>query len=385
MEKSELLILVWNRVIKLNAPNKHKSNGSTTRASPGGVSSNGNAANQPHQRATRGQPQATRTTTQAPRPTTSTQQQPPTRSAEAKASPDNPLAGIGQDISNAFKGAVSGIGDMLNSVDESINPSNRRASGPAQGSRSGTAARSNSNTQTSNSSTANPSARSHTNTSAGTPGTTTGTGTTANTNTNANSRTSPATQTTTHPNTGTDRRSPNTRTTGGDRSSSTPANADTDKDKKTLYLLEDLHTEDQVRALNIRQLKYVLQKQHVTYAGVVERRELHDMVMRLVRQQAMDNLGLYARSPTKRTRSKPEDAGSDGRSPNDTSATSLSMGIGDDDDEDKDMCKICYERHVNCVFLECGHLVTCVDCGFQLTECPICRQFITRRVHTFRA
>ena len=33
------------------------------------------------------------------------------------------------------------------------------------------------------------------------------------------------------------------------------------------------------------------------------------------------------------------------------------------DDNDEDLCKICMENVINCVLLECGHLVTCLDCG----------------------
>eukprot|EP00039_Didymoeca_costata_P019138 m.336390 g.336390 ORF g.336390 m.336390 type:complete len:297 (+) comp17838_c0_seq1:387-1277(+) len=47
-------------------------------------------------------------------------------------------------------------------------------------------------------------------------------------------------------------------------------------------------------------------------------------------------------------------------------------------------CKICMDNEINCVFLECGHLSTCVDCGQQLKECPMCRAPITRVVHVFK-
>ena len=37
-------------------------------------------------------------------------------------------------------------------------------------------------------------------------------------------------------------------------------------------------------------------------------------------------------------------------------------------------CKVCMDADIDCVILNCGHLVTCNQCGKQLTECPICRQ-----------
>lgn len=49
------------------------------------------------------------------------------------------------------------------------------------------------------------------------------------------------------------------------------------------------------------------------------------------------------------------------------------------------LCKICMDAPVECVILECGHLATCMACGKQLSECPICRQFVVRIVRIFRA
>jgi hypothetical protein len=28
--------------------------------------------------------------------------------------------------------------------------------------------------------------------------------------------------------------------------------------------------------------------------------------------------------------------------------------------------------------LECGHMCTCTNCGKQMAECPICRQYVVR-------
>jgi len=46
-------------------------------------------------------------------------------------------------------------------------------------------------------------------------------------------------------------------------------------------------------------------------------------------------------------------------------------------------CKICFDSAANCVFLECGHLVTCVTCGEKLDECPMCRKAIVRCVRVY--
>ena len=48
------------------------------------------------------------------------------------------------------------------------------------------------------------------------------------------------------------------------------------------------------------------------------------------------------------------------------------------------LCKVCMDAPVDCVLLECGHMMTCVKCGRQLAECPMCRQYVTRVVHAFK-
>ena len=52
---------------------------------------------------------------------------------------------------------------------------------------------------------------------------------------------------------------------------------------------------------------------------------------------------------------------------------------------DDQLCKICMDGPIDCVFLECGHMVACTGCGKQMAECPVCRQFVVRVVRTFRA
>lgn len=45
----------------------------------------------------------------------------------------------------------------------------------------------------------------------------------------------------------------------------------------------------------------------------------------------------------------------------------------DDNEEstvlDENTCKICMENAIDCVLLECGHMLTCTDCGKILSEC----------------
>merc|ERR1712226_1601876 len=44
------------------------------------------------------------------------------------------------------------------------------------------------------------------------------------------------------------------------------------------------------------------------------------------------------------------------------------------EDDEASKCKVCMDADIDCVILDCGHLVTCNRCGKKLTECPICRQ-----------
>eukprot|EP01134_Creolimax_fragrantissima_P003132 CFRG3132T1 len=193
---------------------------------------------------------------------------------------------------------------------------------------------------------------------------------------------------TTSTNTNTSKTSLNSGTSKSTNSNySGDANGGVGYHKNALYFLSDLRTEDDVAMLTIRQLKYVLQKQHVNYAGAVERSDLQEKVIRLVREQVVDkqihssqidtNDACVPTQSLSVSVDKDTDMGSPAIPSNNTSTSNIV-------DEDADMCKICFDATANCVFLECGHLVTCVDCGSMVMECPICRQHITRRVHTFK-
>lgn len=52
---------------------------------------------------------------------------------------------------------------------------------------------------------------------------------------------------------------------------------------------------------------------------------------------------------------------------------------------DENLCRICMDAIIDCVLLECGHMVTCTKCGKRMSECPICRQYVVRAVHVFRS
>ncbi|CAF1159027.1 unnamed protein product [Rotaria magnacalcarata] len=117
--------------------------------------------------------------------------------------------------------------------------------------------------------------------------------------------------------------------------------------------LSEINHEDNIEDLNIRQLKELLAANFVDYKGCIERSELIDRVRRLYRDRQNEKL-------------KTEQL-------DDTTAC------------DSELCKICMDAIVDCVFLDCGHMVTCVKCGKLLAECPICRSNIVRVVRVFKS
>lgn len=50
-----------------------------------------------------------------------------------------------------------------------------------------------------------------------------------------------------------------------------------------------------------------------------------------------------------------------------------------------DSCKVCFERAVDCVLLNCGHLCVCMQCAGGLRQCPMCRQPFERAVKIFKS
>ena len=41
---------------------------------------------------------------------------------------------------------------------------------------------------------------------------------------------------------------------------------------------------------------------------------------------------------------------------------------------DDGMCRVCYERAIDCVLLRCGHYALCRQCSDRMEHCPFCRQ-----------
>ncbi|KAI7901667.1 zinc finger, C3HC4 type-domain-containing protein [Cokeromyces recurvatus] len=107
-------------------------------------------------------------------------------------------------------------------------------------------------------------------------------------------------------------------------------------------------------SLSVRTLKSILKSNFVEQSHVIEKSELVKLVQRLVDQYKADH----------------------------TSQNNETV-------KDDNLCRICFDAQQNCVFLDCGHMVTCMDCAKKLIEtnnqCPICREPILKLVHVFRS
>uniref|UniRef100_A0A3B4EBN1 RING-type domain-containing protein n=1 Tax=Pygocentrus nattereri TaxID=42514 RepID=A0A3B4EBN1_PYGNA len=126
--------------------------------------------------------------------------------------------------------------------------------------------------------------------------------------------------------------------------------------------LSDLSSLEDVEQLTVRQLKEILARNFVSFSGCCEKWELAERVRRLYREN-QDNC--KSRENVSRAVSADE-----GRTPLFS---------------DENLCRICMDAVIDCVLLECGHMVTCTKCGKRMNECPICRQYVIRAVHVFKS
>uniref|UniRef100_H2TNM8 Ring finger and FYVE-like domain containing E3 ubiquitin protein ligase n=1 Tax=Takifugu rubripes TaxID=31033 RepID=H2TNM8_TAKRU len=124
--------------------------------------------------------------------------------------------------------------------------------------------------------------------------------------------------------------------------------------------LSDLSCLDDVDLLSVRQLKEILARNFVNFTGCCEKWELMERVRRLYLEQQRLQAENAAEIP---------ESGTEGVIPN----------------LEENLCKICMDCPIDCVLLECGHMVTCTKCGKRMNECPVCRQYVVRAVHVFRS
>ncbi|KAE8635193.1 hypothetical protein XENTR_v10002541 [Xenopus tropicalis] len=133
--------------------------------------------------------------------------------------------------------------------------------------------------------------------------------------------------------------------------------------KRARVSLSDLSTLEDIDGLTIRQLKEILARNFVNYTGCCEKWELVEKVSRLYRENEENRKSLQK---------------SESKADPEKECRSLT---GSDDN----LCRICMDAVIDCVLLECGHMVTCTKCGKRMSECPICRQYVVRAVHVFKS
>lgn len=112
--------------------------------------------------------------------------------------------------------------------------------------------------------------------------------------------------------------------------------------------LGDIKQDSDLHLLSVKQIKHLLALHRVNYSGVCEKQELLNRLRLLLNDYNVSKKDMEG---------MPEEL----------------------------VCKICMDAPIDCVLLECGHMVACIMCGKQMSECPVCRQFVVRVVRTFRA
>jgi len=115
-----------------------------------------------------------------------------------------------------------------------------------------------------------------------------------------------------------------------------------------LVYLSEIESLEDLKELSTKQIKDLLAMNRVNFKGCVEKEELLRILQRLWKQEQRNKDNLETM-------------------------------------EDESLCKICMDSPIDCVMLECGHMCTCTNCGKQMAECPICRQYVVRVVKTFKA
>eukprot|EP00092_Neocalanus_flemingeri_P048226 GFUD01054956.1.p1 GENE.GFUD01054956.1~~GFUD01054956.1.p1 ORF type:complete len:227 (+),score=70.34 GFUD01054956.1:401-1081(+) len=115
-----------------------------------------------------------------------------------------------------------------------------------------------------------------------------------------------------------------------------------------MVYLSEIESLADLNELSTKQVKELLAMNRVNFKGCVEKDELLKIVERLWKQEQRNKSNIESM-------------------------------------DDDSMCKICMDSPIDCVMLECGHMCTCTNCGKQMAECPICRQYVVRVVKTFKA
>ncbi|KAI9234868.1 MAG: hypothetical protein BYD32DRAFT_422582 [Podila humilis] len=157
-------------------------------------------------------------------------------------------------------------------------------------------------------------------------------------------------------------------TSSGSRRTTTTTTTTTSSTTTTMTLDQVMVSKADPSTLPIKAIKAILDSSFVTYVGVVEKRDLVDRLQKLI-----DN--------TRAEQAMVQEQEVEAKKSPATSSAAIS--------EDDNLCKICCDAALNCVMLNCNHMATCMDCGKLIMEgsrmCPICREYVVKLLHVFRA
>lgn len=127
--------------------------------------------------------------------------------------------------------------------------------------------------------------------------------------------------------------------------------------------LSDVKSENDIENLTIKQIKEILAINFVDYKGCCEKKELIEKAKRLFRSN--ENNKRLEKEITNNENSE--------SSASCTTASNMPPENKKANADESDLCKICMESLIDCVLLDCGHMVSCTKCGKRLAECPICK------------
>ena len=54
-------------------------------------------------------------------------------------------------------------------------------------------------------------------------------------------------------------------------------------------------------------------------------------------------------------------------------------------EDEQQLCQICYEKDMDSLFYDCGHVCACIGCATALKHCPLCRKAIVSVVKMYRS
>lgn len=165
--------------------------------------------------------------------------------------------------------------------------------------------------------------------------------------------------------------------TGNENATEEPMEAEASSDGRTSFKrinsLSELNSVNDIDKMTTRDMKIVLTRNFVNYTGCFEKDELKKKL-----------IALYESNKQMENRLRDEE-NNNSNTAADTNVSSDLSGANRQRRIDDELCKICMDRLIDCVLIECGHMCSCVKCGKLLSECPICRQYVIRCIRVFKS